>query len=94
MAVKTKKKNVKTSVKALPSPFNIYWARTNYLLFGLGMLLIIFGFYFMSLGEWDSASSLLVSPILLFIGFVIVMPASILYRKKEVAESEVVKTEN
>ena len=83
MAVKTKKKNVKTSVKSLPSPFNIYWERTNYLLFGLGMLLIIFGFYFMSLGEWDSSSSLVISPILLFLGFVVVMPASILYRKKE-----------
>ena len=58
------------------------------------MLLIIFGFYFMSLGEWDSSSSLLISPILLFLGFVVVMPASILYRKKAVAEPEVVKTEN
>ena len=94
MAVKTKKKNVKTSVKSLPSPFNIYWERTNYLLFGLGTLLIIFGFYFMSLGEWDSSSSLLISPILLFLGFVVVMPASIFYRKKAVVEPEVVKTEN
>lgn len=94
MAVKTKKKNVKASAKSLPSPFNIYWERTNYLLFGLGMLLIVLGFYFMSLGEWDSSSSLVVSPILLFLGFVIVMPASILYRKKEAAESEVAKTEN
>jgi len=88
MAVKTKKKNVKTSVKSLPSPFNIYWEKTNYLLFGLGMLLIIFGFYFMSLGEWDSSSSLLISPILLFLGFVVVMPASILYRKKENSPTE------
>jgi hypothetical protein len=94
MAVKTKKKNVKASAKSLPSPFNIYWERTNYLLFGSGMLLIILGFYFMSLGEWDSSSSLVVSPILLFLGFVVVMPASILYRKKEVVESEVTKTEN
>jgi hypothetical protein len=94
MAVKTKKKNVKASAKSLPSPFNIYWERTNYLLFGLGMLLIILGFYFMSLGEWDSSSSLVVSPILLFLGFVVVMPASILYRKKAVVESEVTKTEN
>lgn len=94
MAVKTKKKNVKVSVKSLPSPFNIYWEKTNYLLFGLGMLLIIFGFYFMSLGEWDSSSSLLISPILLFLGFVIVMPASIFYRKKAVVDPEVVKTEN
>lgn len=95
MSVKTKKKNVKTSSsKSLPSPFNIYWERTNYLLFGLGMLLIIFGFYFMGVGEWDSSSSLLISPILLFLGFVVVMPASILYRKKEATEIEVVKTEN
>lgn len=88
MAVKTKKKNVKTSAKSLPSPFNIYWEKTNYLLFGLGALLIIFGFYFMSLGEWNSSSSLVVSPILLFLGFVVVMPASILYRKKEITQTE------
>ncbi len=95
MAVKTKKKNVKTSTtKTLPSPFNIYWEKTNYLLFGLGMLLIILGFYFMSLGEWDSSSSLVVSPILLFLGFVIVMPASILYRKKASTETEFVKSKN
>ena len=95
MAVKTKKKNVKTSsAKSLPSPFNMYWEKTNYLLFGLGMVLIILGFYFMSLGEWDSSSSLLVSPILLFLGFVVVMPASIFYRKKAAAEIEVDKTEN
>ena len=87
MAVKTKKKNVKTSVKALPSPFSIYWEKTNYILFGLGALLIILGFYFMSLGEWNSSSSLVVSPIFLFLGFVVVMPASILYRKKEADQS-------
>jgi len=82
MAVKTKKKNVKTSGKSLPSPFNMYWERTNYLLFGLGALLIILGFYFMGQGAWDSSSSLVISPILLFLGFVVVMPVSILYRKK------------
>ena len=89
MATKTKKKNVKTSAKSLPSPFNIYWEKTNYLLFGLGMFLIILGFYFMGQGEWNSTSSLVVSPILLFLGFVVVMPASILYRKKEKASTEI-----
>ena len=88
MAVKTKKKNVKASVKSLPSPFNIYWEKTNYLLFGFGVILIVLGFYFMSLGEWNSSSSLVISPILLFLGFVVVMPASILYRKKESASTE------
>lgn len=94
MAVKTKKKNVKTSVKSLPSPFSIYWEKTNYLLFGLGMLLIILGFYFMGQGEWNSSSSLVISPILLFLGFVVVMPASIFYRKKATTETESVRTEN
>ena len=94
MAVKTKKKNVKTSAKSLPSPFSIYWEKTNYLLFGLGMLLIILGFYFMGQGEWNSSSSLVISPILLFLGFVVVMPASILYRKKAATETESVRTEN
>lgn len=94
MAVKTKKKNVKTSVKALPSPFNIYWVKTNYILFGLGALLIILGFYFMSLGEWNSSSSLVVSPIFLFLGFVVVMPASILYRKKETDQPNKINSDN
>ena len=94
MAVKTKKKNVKTGTKSLPSPFNIYWEKTNYILFGLGMFLIIIGFYFMGQGEWDSSSSLVVSPILLFLGFVVVMPASILYRKKNEAQINPNTTEN
>ena len=94
MAVKTKKKNVKTSAKSLPSPFNIYWEKTNYILFGLGMFLIILGFYFMGQGEWNSSASLVISPILLFLGFVVVMPASILYRKKNEAQINSSTTEN
>ncbi len=82
MATKTKKKSTKIVKKSLPSPFNIYWEKTNYLLFGIGLLLVVVGFYVMSLGEWDSTSSLVVSPILLFLAFVIVFPASIFYRKK------------
>jgi hypothetical protein len=93
MAVKTKKKNVKTSGKSLPSPFNIYWEKTNYLLFGLGALLIILGFYFMGQGEWDSSSSLVISPILLFLGFVVVMPVSILYRKRSKGQISIGTTE-
>jgi membrane protein YdbS with pleckstrin-like domain len=88
MATRTKKKNVKVAKKALPSPFNNYWQKTNYMLFGLGVLFIFFGFYFMSLGNWDSTSSLVISPILLVIGFVVILPASILYRKKSDINSD------
>jgi len=95
MATKTKKKNVKTvSAKSIPSPFNIYWEKANYILFGLGLFLIVVGFYFMGQGEWDSSSSMVISPILLFLGFVVVVPASILYRKKSEAPVSNITTEN
>ena len=93
MATKTKKKNVKTAAKSLPSPFNIYWEKINYLLFGLGMFLIILGFYFMGQGAWNSSASLVISPILLFLGFVVVMPASILYRKRSEVQVNGTSTE-
>jgi hypothetical protein len=89
MATRAKKKNTKTEKKSLPSPFNNYWVKTNYLLFGLGVLVIILGFYLMSLGNWNSTPSLVFSPILLVIGFVVILPASILYRKKPDLNSDV-----
>jgi hypothetical protein len=94
MAVRTKKKSVQTKAKKLPSPFNIYWVKTNYILFGLGLFLIVLGFFFMSQGEWNSTSSLLISPVLLFLGFVVVMPASILYSKKSEPQVNSSTTEN
>ena len=95
MATKTKKKNVKTGTsKSISSPFNIYWEKTNYLLFGIGIFLIIIGFYFMGQGEWNSTSSMMISPVLLFLGFVVVLPASIFYRKKVAARQETPGIEN
>lgn len=89
MAVKAKKKNVKTIKKSLPSPFNNYWQKSNYTFFSLGILVIVLGFYFMSLGEWNSTSSLIISPILLIIGFVIIIPFSIFYKKKNEQVEEI-----
>lgn len=48
----------------------------------------------MGQGEWDSSSSMVISPILLFLGFVVVMPASILYRKRESVQADSAQTEN
>ena len=82
MAKKVKKKNIKQTKKVRVSPFSIYWEKKNYLYFACGLIVIIIGFYFLSIGPWDSFSSLVISPILLFIGYVLVFPASIFYRKK------------
>ena len=73
-----KKKQIK-----LPSPFKNYWSKNNYLLFGIGIGIIILGFIFMAQGPWDSVLSLSISPIVLLIAYIIVFPLSILYKKKK-----------
>ncbi|MBK9098374.1 MAG: hypothetical protein IPM14_09725 [bacterium] len=82
MATKIRKKTVKQIKKASVSPFNIYWEKKNYYLLVLGLIVTIVGFYFMTIGPWDSFSSLVISPILLFIAYVIIFPLSIFLRKK------------
>lgn len=88
MAKIERKKSVKTSKKNLVSPFKIYWSPLNYYILGIGIVFTIIGFYFMSIKPWDSTSSLFISPIILFIVYVIVFPLSILFRKKETENKE------
>jgi len=89
MAKKVKRKNIRKSKKekAKVSPFSIYWERGNYLLLIIGFAIIIIGFYTMSIGQWDSFSSLVISPILLVIGYILIFPASIFYRKRNREEN-------
>jgi len=93
MATKIKRRKVKQTKKSSVSPFNIYWEKKNYYLLILGLLVTIIGFYFMTIGPWNSFSSLVISPIILFIAYVIIFPLSIFLRKKsekeQAQESEV-----
>ena len=84
MAKKVRKKNIRKSKKAARaiSPFSIYWEKQNYYLLFLGFAIIIAGFYFMSIGPWDSTPSLVISPILLVIGYILVFPASMFFKKR------------
>ena len=82
MAQKIKKKAIRQTKKTFVSPFNIYWEKKNYYMLALGLLLTVIGFYFMTIGSWDSFSSLVISPIILFIAYVIIFPLSIFLRKK------------
>ncbi len=58
-------------------PFNKF----NYLIFGIGVLTIIVGYVLMSTGEVNSFQSIRLSPFLLFIGYVILIPLSIFFKK-------------
>jgi len=84
MAKKIRKKQVK---KSNVSPFNIYWEKKNYYMLALGFIVIIIGFFLMSIGSWDSFPSLVLSPILLIIGYVLVFPLSIFYKNKSKEKS-------
>ena len=89
MAKKVIKKSFRKTKKTVTpvSPFSIYWAKQNYYFLFLGFAVIILGFYFMSIGPWNSSTALVVSPILLIIGYMLVFPASILYKKRTMKDS-------
>ncbi len=83
MAKTVKRKNIRTTKKASTSPFGIYWEKPNYFFLFLGFALLVIGYFVMSLGNWDSVAALTISPIILCIAYILIFPASILYRKKE-----------
>ena len=55
----------------------------NYQLFGIGILVIILGYISLSKGPADSFWSLTLAPIILVIGYCVVIPVAILYKKKK-----------
>ena len=58
-------------------PLNKY----NYILFGIGFLTICIGYILMITGEVDSFQSTRLSSIILLIGYLVIIPLSIFYKK-------------
>ncbi len=82
MAKAAAKRNLKKSKVSKVSPFNAYWEKTNYYILFAGIAVLILGYIFMSMGPWNSFTSLDISPILLVIGYLIILPLAILYKKR------------
>ena len=57
-------------------PFN----KKNYLLFGIGILVIILGYIIMATGNVDSFQSVKLAPVLLVIGYLVIITLSIFYK--------------
>jgi len=57
------------------------YKRKNYLLFGVGVFVIIVGYLIMYLGEVNSFQSLVISPLLLLAGYLVIIPLALLYNK-------------
>ena len=60
------------------------WAygKTNYIIFTLGLFSLILGYYLMASGSVNSFQSLTLSPILLFLGYIIIIPFALVFREK------------
>ena len=58
--------------------------KINYVLIAIGVGFVILGFIAMASGRVEDTLPLVISPILLVIGYCIIIPLGILYRKKEV----------
>ena len=59
-------------------PFN----KTNYTLFGIGIIAIVIGYFIISFNEVDSIESTKIGPLMLFLGYCVIIPVSIIYSKK------------
>ncbi|MEE9190418.1 MAG: DUF3098 domain-containing protein [Candidatus Neomarinimicrobiota bacterium] len=59
------------------------FTKINYVIFGIALLFIILGYVVMASGSVNSSQSLTVAPILLFIGYLILIPVALMYRQEQ-----------
>ena len=71
-----KKKQVAIAPAELPQ--NI-----NYGIMLAGVIVCIIGYIVMSMGDATSSLSVTIAPVILFIGYCVIIPVGILYRKKD-----------
>tara|TARA_B100001250_G_scaffold376606_1_gene365006 strand:- start:338 stop:565 length:228 start_codon:yes stop_codon:yes gene_type:complete len=57
--------------------------KKNYLIFGISLITIVVGYIVMATGETDSVQSIRVAPIILVIGYCVLLPISILVNNKD-----------
>lgn len=66
----------KKSLESLP------FKKANYQIIGVGLLSIILGYVALAQEPWDGFLPLVVAPILLLLGYCVLIPFGILYRDK------------
>ncbi len=59
------------------------YTRVNVILLVIGFALLIVGYLALSVKPWNSFASMNIAPILLILGYCVVLPIAILYHKRE-----------
>ena len=62
------------------------FTRMNYQILGLGIVCIVLGYIALAQDPWDGTMPLVVAPILLVLGYCVIIPIGILFRKKDKSE--------
>ena len=58
-------------------------SKLNYFIFAVGLISIFLGYIIMATGKVDSFQSLTIAPTFLFLGYIILIPVSLLIKKKK-----------
>ena len=66
------------------------WAlrKKNYLFFGIGLATIIAGYIVMATGDVNSFQSLTLAPIMLFVGYLVIIPLALVLDRKSPSAPE------
>jgi hypothetical protein len=75
------KKRISSKTKKIESPFKNYWTKNNYFILIGGLLILFLGYVLMNQSPWDNPLSLTIAPIVLLIGYLVVIPLAIYYKK-------------
>lgn len=82
-----KTKSSVKSKKLKKEVFHISFSKHNYYIVGFGILIIIIGYIFMSENSVNGFMPTVIAPVLLVLGYCVVIPIGILYKPK--TESDV-----
>ncbi len=76
------KKTIKRKTSKAASIWSIPLNKSNFIIFGIGIIVLLVGFYIMTIPPWDSDFALVISPLILLIGYFIIFPLGILKNYK------------
>jgi uncharacterized membrane protein len=60
----------------------------NYKILAVGIAIIVLGYFALSAKPWDNPLAITVAPILLVLGYCVVIPVGIMYRRKHSGTAE------
>jgi hypothetical protein len=80
-------KVTKSKKNQIADKFHFSFTNRNYMIIGLGIVLIMIGYVFMSENSVDGFLPTVIAPVLLVLGYIVVVPFGILYRDKSIQDT-------